>query len=171
MAPRSAPPHQLDIPLVWDRDRQGPAQSGAPGAAPGPAVPASRVGLMRLWVGVLADVGVVLLAIGGAWATAALSGAGLRPAQLLAAAIAGLEASGVLAVSCLWIWRGSPGMLLLKVCFAQPMPMPRAFRLWLAWLASFVLAGTPLLLGRRGPCVAERLAGADLSFRPTPGNA
>ncbi|HUK13729.1 MAG TPA: hypothetical protein VLW17_10560 [Thermoanaerobaculaceae bacterium] len=171
MPGRSTPPRQLDIPLVWERGEPPAAPSGPAPRRDDPAAAGARVGLVRLWVASLADLGLLLLAVGSAWTIAAVGGIAWSQAQLALAALAGLEAVSVLDVACVWIWRGSPGMLLLRTCFAEPMPLRRAFRLWAVWLVSLVAVGVPLLVRRRGSCVAERLAGAPLSFRPLPGSA
>ena len=171
MPARSTPPRQLDIPLVWER---GEPPVAPPGPAPrrdDPGAGGERVGPARLWVASLADLGLVLLAVGSAWAIAAAGGIAWGRTQLALAALAGLEAVSALGVACFWVWRGSPGMLLLRTCFAEPMPLRRAFRLWAVWLVSLVAVGVPLLVRRRGSCVAERLAGARLSLRPLPGSA
>jgi hypothetical protein len=164
MAPRTPPPEQLDIPLVWEgRERQlGRAPDGlSPDAhAPGPG------GLMwRLWLAVLADAGVIVLAVAGTVGGAAALGADLGPGQLALSGFAGLEVASVLALGCLWGWRATPGMLLVRVCFSQPLPWGKVVRLWLSWVLSMPVAGGPLLLRRRGESVAELLASGSLSLR------
>ncbi|MFI5142837.1 MAG: hypothetical protein ACHQQS_05020 [Thermoanaerobaculales bacterium] len=170
MAPRTGPPKQLDIPLMWERDAQ--ATPPTPGSdADADARSAKRAPLGRLWLGALADAGVVLLAIGICWMVVDLTGASLRASQLLVAGLAGLEIASVLIVACLWAWRGSPGMLLLGLSFGQPIPFARVLPLWLAWMGSLPLAGVPLLLRRGGASVAERLAGSAFNFHSPRGSA
>ena len=170
MPQRTPPPGQLDIPLIWEPRREDPAAE-RPGPAHEPARPASRAGAWRLWLALLADAGVLVLVVASIWGLAAALGAGLGPAQLVLAGLAGLEAASVVAVGCLWGWRGSPGMLLAGVCFSRPIPFARASRVWVILIVSLLVLGLPLLLRRRGDSVAERLAGGTLSFRPSPGDA
>ncbi len=170
-APRTPPSGQLDIPLVWETEL----------AAVGRGAPAPRLepqgelaplaGTVRLWLAVLADAGVAVLALGVFWGIAGLIASGLVPAQFALASAVGMEGASVVALGCLWGWRATPGMLLLGVCFSRPVPFARACRLWLLWLASLPLLGLPLLLRRRGETVAEKLAGGTLSFRPLPEGA
>lgn len=155
---------QLDIPLVWETD-QAPRVSPEPGAARRASAPVEKPGVMRLWLAVICDLGLVLLAVGGAWVDAALLGAALLPAQLVIVAAAGLLLASVLSTGCLWPWRGTPGMLLLGIAFSQPLPFGRMWRVWLVWLAALPLLGVPLIISGRGRTVAERLAGAALSLR------
>lgn len=172
MAPRtSPPPGQLDIPLVWETgsDRTGsdvPEPQHDPAAGPQPL----HAGL-RLWVAVLADAGVVVLAVVAFWGLAAALGVTLGPLQLGLTATAGVAAASVVALGCLWGWRASPGMLLLGMCFERPIPFGRVCRTWVLWLVSILVAGLPLLVRYRGGCIAERLAGGGLSLRSFPGSA
>lgn len=152
---------QLDIPLVWETD-QAPRVYPEPEAGrPAPA-PVAKPGVMRLWLAVICDLGLVLLAVGGAWVAAALLGAALLPAQLVAVAAAGLLLASVLSTGCLWPWRGTPGMLLLGIAFSQPLPFGRVWRVWLVWVVTLPLLGMPLVISGGGRTVAERLAGAAL---------
>ena len=170
MAPQTGPPKQLDIPLKWDHDVGAPAR--APEDDPGGgAVRPEKAPLARLWLGILADLGTILLAVGACWMLAALAGASLRVAQLVAGGIAGIEIGGVLLAACLWGWRGSPGMLLVGLSFARPIPVARVLRLSLAWIGSLPLAGVPLVVRRGGVCVAERLARSAVSSHSPRGGA
>lgn len=161
---RTPPPEQLDIPLVWDR-REG--RQGHAGDDPPPGTPTLRplAGTWRLWLAVLADAGVIVLAVVSGSGVAAALGAEMVPGQLVLAGLAGLELASVVALGCLWGWRGTPGMLLVRICFSAPIPWSRVIRLWLSWVLSMLLGGVPLLLRLRGESVAERLAGGSLSFR------
>ncbi len=170
-APRTPPSGQLDIPLVWETEPAA-AGRGAPAPRPEPQGElAPLAGTVRLWLAVLADAGVAVLALGVFWGVAGLIASGLAPAQFALASAAGMEGASVVALGCLWGWRATPGMLLLGVCFSRPVPFARACRLWLLWLASLLLLGVPLLLRRRGESVAEKLAGGTLSFRSLPEGA
>ncbi|HYB24153.1 MAG TPA: hypothetical protein VED41_10170 [Solirubrobacteraceae bacterium] len=162
MAPQAGPPKQLEIPLRWDHDPGAPARAteGEPGGGAGRP---GRAPLARLWLGILADLGAILLAVGACWTLAALAGASLRAAQLVAGGVAGIEIGGVLLAACLWGWRGSPGMLLVGLTFARPISFARVVRLSLAWIGSLPVAGVPLLVRRSGLCVAERLGGSAVS--------
>ena len=164
-APRTPPTGQLDIPLVWET---GPAAANRGATAPRPEPPgqlAPLAGTMRLWLAVLADAGVAVLALGTFWGVAGVIVFGLAPAQFALASAAGLEGASVVALGCLWGWRATPGMLLLGLCFSRPIPFAQAGRLWLFWLVSLLLLGVPLLFRRRGESVAEKLAGGTLSLR------
>jgi hypothetical protein len=157
------PLDQLDVPLVWDRK---PADAPRPAEPPPrPARPAAPWSRARLWVASLADLGVVLLALAASWGTAAAAGASLVPAQLVAAGIAGALAAASLGVGVLWGWRGTPGMVLLRLGFSSPLTLAQGQRVWLGWLASLLLLGVPLLVGRRGRTGAEALAGSEIILR------
>jgi hypothetical protein len=164
-APRTPPSGQLDIPLVWETE----PMAASPGATAPPTEPhvelAPLGGTMRLWLAALTDAGVAVLALGVFWGLAGLIASGLAPAQFVFAGVAGLEGVSVVALGCLWGWRATPGMLLVGVCFARPIPFARGCRMWLFWLASLFLLGVPLLIRRRGESVAEKLAGGTLRFR------
>lgn len=170
MPPRTQPPGQLDIPLVWGHAQEGrPADRDDLARTQGTLPPFGR--MWRLWLGVLVDAGIVTLFLAGGLGVAAVMGAELDGAQLLLAGLAGLEAASVAAVGCLWGWRATPGMLLVRICFSRPIPWGRVCRLWLCWLLSLPLVGIPLLLRRRGESVAERLAEGELSLRSVPAGA
>ena len=164
MGASKGPLGQLDVPLVWDRvPADGPARPRE--RVPRPAPPGSGWSRLRLWVAALADLGVTLLALAGGWGVAAGVGAALVPLQLATAALAGLLAGAVLGVGTLWGWRATPGMALLRLRFAAPLALGRSAPAWLGWLASLLLLGAPLLLGRRGATVAELLGGSELTLR------
>lgn len=155
--PRPRPPEQLDIPLVWDVDPPAPAE----GPSPRSARPPAPVGVGRLVVAALADLGVTLVALAISWLVAAAAG-GLDTVQLSLASIVGIEVATIVGVGCLWGWRGTPGLLLLGVGFDHPLVLGRATALWLLWLLALPLAGLPLWVGRRK--LAERLG--DAALRP-----
>jgi hypothetical protein len=168
MSGRSGDPlDRLDVPLVWER---------TPAAAPQPAAPqpAERLprrrpeapawGRMRLWVAALADLGVLLLALAAGWGVAAAAGATLTPAQLLPTAVAGALAAALIGVGSLWGWRGTPGMVLLRLRFADPLTLPQGQRVWLGWVLALVLLGVPLVVGARGRTGAELLAGSGMTL-------
>ncbi len=171
MPGRPSPPGQLDIPLIWEPRPADPEGGARERSSRPPAGASGRAGGGRLWLAVLADAGVVVLAVAGGWALAAGLAGGLAPLQLVLAALLGLEVASVVALGCFWGWHGSPGMLLAGLCFSRPIPIGRAFALWLAWLGSLLGLGLPLVLRRRGECLAERLAGGTLSYRSSPGDA
>jgi hypothetical protein len=165
MPERPLTPRQLDIPLVWEKEPPvAPPSATEPFPLPEDDEP---VGLGRLWLGILADGGAVLLAIGLFWGLAAFLGASLCPPQLAAAGVAGFLCATVVALGCFWGWRGSPGMLLVGVSFSEPQPVARAVRLWTLWLATLPLLGLPLTVRVRGLTGAERAAGSRLRLRPT----
>jgi len=170
MPPRTPPPGQLDIPLVWEHgqerspvDRENPARA--------PKRPTSFGAAWRLWLSALADLGILMVFAAVGWGVAAAAGSGLAGPQLLLAGLAGLEAASAVAVGCLWGWRATPGMLVIGICFTRPIPWGRVFWLWTCWLLSLLVAGVPLLARRRGESVAESLADGALSFRSLPEGA
>jgi hypothetical protein len=158
------PLDQLDVPLVWDRTLTD-AQPRLPERAPRQSPHAASWSRARLWVASLADLGVVLLALAASWGVAAASGTTLAPLQLVVAGLAGILLGAVLGVGALWGWRATPGMALLHLRFAAPLTLAQGQRLWLGWLVSLLLVGVPLLVGRRGRTVAERLGGSELTLR------
>jgi hypothetical protein len=171
MPPHPARPGQLDIPLVWEAGTSRAKGGGFEGASPQPPPAVGRVGAWRLWLAVLADAGVIVLAVTGVWGVAAVLVGTLGRAQFMLSAAVGLEMATVLALGCLWGWRASPGMLLAGVCFTRPIPFGQTVRLWLYWLASLLVLGLPLVLRHRGVSLAERLAGGTLSLRSLPEDA
>ena len=161
--PRSRPPEQLDIPLVWELDRP-PLETGE--NDPFPVAPEPRpAGFGRLLVAASADLGVCLLAGAVAAGIAASSGAALRPEQLVVGTLSGLIAASWVAVGSLWGWGATPGLSLLRVGMEQPPSLGRSIAFWLVWLLSLPVVGAPLLIGRRGARLAERFLGAALSSR------
>ncbi len=164
MPPRTPPPGQLDIPLVWATEPPGEMPEPAPGVEPSP--PPEREGsAFRLWAGGLADAAILAASAAAAVGAAAVLASGVSPAGGALAALAGIEVVTVIALGCLWGWRGTPGMLAAGVCFAHPIPFGRACRLWGLWSLSLALVGLPLALRVRGECGAEWLAGSPLSSR------
>ena len=158
---------RLDAPLVWERGSGASVAESRRRGIPGPA-PGLR---WRLWLATLADLGGALGAAGCVLAAAAGRGASLNPGQLLLGAICSVMLTGAVGTASLWVWRASPGMVLTGVCFASALPLSRALRSWLVWLVCLPLLGVPLLLGRRGSSVAERLVGAQLRPRSSRGGA
>ncbi len=171
MPPRTPPPGQLDIPLVWATDPATEGRDPAPAGEPAAAPPARGASAFRLWAGALVDAAIVVIGAAAAVALAAAVGDGVTPVSFALAAAAGLEVVTVLALGCLWGWRGTPEMLAADVCFAQPIPFGRVCRFWAVWVPCLGLAGVPLVLRWRGECAAERLAGGALSSRSLPGAA
>ncbi len=171
MPARTPPPGQLDIPLVWATDPADPVREPAPAGEAPPASSGGGASALRLWAGALADGVIAIVGAAGAAALAALLADAASPAALALAAVAGLEVVTVVAVGCLWGWRGTPGMLAAGVCFARPVPFGRACTLWALWLASLPLVGLPLAIRLRGESAAERLAGGALSSRSLPADA
>lgn len=150
---------RLDAELAWGRDHPlGPSSVPLPGG--------SQAGTwaQRL-VAALADVGVLLLAVGLAWVLAALGGASLNPRQIIVGASLGALALAPVALACLWVWRGTPGMLLLNLGISRPLPFARAVGVAALWFVSLPLLGLPLSVRWRGESLLERLAGSRLRFR------
>ena len=86
-------------------------------------------------------------------------------------ALVALETASVAAVGMLWVWRGSPGLLLLEIGFAKPLSARNALRVWLFWLCGLPLVALPLLVGGSGRRPLERLGGTVVSFRSPRGGA
>ncbi len=165
------PPGQLDVPLMWGHESPERKAGGRdPGVSAG-VTGARGVRWWELWVSYLADVGVILLCVGSAWVLAALGGAGLNPAQIAIAAVAGVEIAAFVITAALWAWRGSPGMLLANLAFAKPVALSDALVLCAVWHLALPLLGLPLLLRRHGQNVAERLGGAPIRERASLGDA
>ncbi len=171
MPDRTQPPGQLDIPLVWAADPASEMRGPAPTERPSPAPPSRQASAFRLWGATLADLLITAAAAAVAVGVAAALLGGVSPAGAALAALAGLETTAVIAVGCLWGWRGTPGMLAAGVCFARPIPFGRACTMWGVWLLSLPLAGVPLVVRVRGESAAERLAGGALSSRSLPAGA
>jgi hypothetical protein len=166
--PRTPPPGQLNVPLVWEHGREQSERETLGDSPSQPSAAVKLAGTWRLWLGALADAGMVVLAAACGWVVAVAQGVDLGPAQLVLTGLAGVEVASVVALGCVWGWRASPGMLLAGVCFSRPIPWGRACKLWVWWLLSLVVLGFPLLIRLRGESVAERLAGGNLSFRSLP---
>lgn len=156
--PHPVPP-RLDAELAWGRDH-------APGQprVPQPEGPEGGTWVQRL-VAALADIGVLLLAVGLAWVLAAVGGASLNPRQIAIGAVLGGLALAPVALACLWVWRGTPGMLLLNLNASRPLPFARAFGVAALWFVCLPLLGVPLSVRWRGETLLERLAGSRLRFR------
>ncbi len=162
MTRRGRVPEQLDIPLVWDRAEEAGQSSAAPHeTAPRrpPSTPAWRV---RIVLASIADAGITLVSCVASAAVAVVAGAVLSPGQLLLASLVGIQAISFLAVSVLWAWRGTPGMLLMDVGFNSPLKIAAAARVWLVWVALLPLAGIPWIFRRHG---LDRLAGCQVNYR------
>lgn len=162
MPRRGRVPEQLDIPLVWDRAEEAGQLSptaGAP-ASPRPApTPAWRA---RIVLASIADAGITLVSCAASAAVAVGAGVVLSPGQLLLASLVGIQVTSFVAVSVLWAWRGTPGMLLMDVSFNSPLGVAAAARVWLVWVALLPLAGIPWIFRRHG---LDRLAGCQVNYR------
>ena len=167
MSPDRRIPEQLDVPLVWELE-------GSPSAVPRDDDPfplprkALPVGGVRLLLAALADAGVLIAAVGCAWTVAVARGAELNPQQLVLAGVFGLEVATVVAMTCLMGWRATPGMLLAAVEIADPPALSRAAGVWGVWVAFLPILGVPLIVGRRGGRLLERLAAAPAIPRSRP---
>jgi hypothetical protein len=161
--PQPVPP-RLDAELAWGRDHPpGPAR--VPLAEPQVRTWARRLGAA------LADLGVLLLAVFLAWILTVVGGASLNPPQIAVGAGLGALALAPVALACLWVWRGTPGMLLLGLGVSRPMPFARAVWVAALWFVSLPLLGLPLSVRWRGESLLERLAGSRLRFRSPHGGA
>lgn len=162
--PRPRPPEQLDIPLVWEHEPPAERPPRAPDAAP--ARPTHRpCGLGRMLLVAVTDLGALLVTLAVPFVISLVVGVSASPLQVGLTASAGLLAAAVIWVGCLWGWRGTPGQLLLKSCANQPLSLGRAGALWLSWTATLPVFGLPLLIGRPGRRLVERLAGSPFSCR------
>jgi hypothetical protein len=157
-------PEQLDVPLVWEVEPAPPVAPRADDPFPENRPP-PPAGAGWLLLAAAADAGILASLVGGGWALAALCGAQLKPLQLAAAGLLGGEVATILAVTCLFGWRGTPGMLLATLNFSVPATLPRSFGLWAAWAASLPLLGLPVIVGGRGRRAVERLAGGPVIRR------
>jgi len=72
MSPRTPPPGQLDIPLVWETEPAAGTQGAAPAPGTAPAAAAPLPGASRLWLAVLADAGMTAVGAAAFMALAAL---------------------------------------------------------------------------------------------------
>lgn len=155
--PQPVRPH-LDTELAWGRER-APEPVSVP-------LPGSPVGTwMQRLAAALADIGVLLLAVGLAWVLAALAGASLNPAQIGMGAAMGALALAPVALACLWVWRGTPGMLLLNLRVSRPLSFRLAVGVAALWFVCLPLLGLPLSLRWRGESWLERLAGSRFKLR------
>ena len=162
---------QLDVPLVWAGEPAEPDEPSPRAPSPPSAARDRGNGALRVVAAALADLGIVVLLFAVTWIVASVGTAGLGPAALVLVALAGLEAATVGFTAWLWGFRGTPGMLLLDVCFVSPLPPGRALTVWLVWLVALPLAGIPLLVHRGGERLLDRLAGTALRARSSPSAA
>lgn len=155
--PRSQPPG-FDAELAWGRSH--------PSEPPPVPLPGRRTGhLGQILVAALADLGVLLLAVAAAWLVAAAAGASLNPYQIAVAAVVGALALGPVAIACLWVWRGTAGMLLLGVEAERALPFSRALGVAVVWFASLPVLALPLGVRWGGRSLLERVMGAALRSR------
>ncbi|MGV8042436.1 MAG: hypothetical protein AB2L07_21110 [Thermoanaerobaculaceae bacterium] len=161
--PHSQPPG-FDAELAWGRAHR-------PEPEPVP-LPGRRVGhIGQLLAASLADLGALLLAVALAWMVAALAGASLNPYQIGLGAALGALALAPVAVACLWVWRGTPGMLLASFGAARAIPFARAFGVAAVWFAALPVLALPLGVRWGGRSVLERLMGTPLRSRSPHGTA
>jgi hypothetical protein len=164
MAPDRGKGH-LDIPLVWDGvvKETCPAAPGATGVPR--SEPAPRPVRLRLWCAALLDGAIVVGINGVVWAVAWLGGAHLGGGQLVLASLVGVGTSVFLAISCLWVWRATPGMLTQDLVFGESLPLSRASIAVGVWFVAAVALFLPLIVSHGGEMVAEKLAGSSVSCR------
>lgn len=161
--PQPQPPG-LDAELAWGEARRPEPEPVSPRAPS-----AGRLG--QLVIAALADFGTLGLAVALAWVVAALAGASLSPPQIALGAAAGALVLAPVALACLWVWRGTPGMLLVAVGAARPVPLGRALAVAAIWFAALPVLALPLGVRWGGRSILERLMGAELSSRPPHGSA
>lgn len=162
MPRRGQVPEQLDIPLVWERERASectPAKREPVSVLRRPDFP-SPAWRGKVFLAAVADFGFALLAAVLAGTVALFVGAALAPVQLAIAGLAGIQVTGTAAVAILWVWRGTPGMLLMGVHFGTALELGRAASVWVLWALSLPLAGLPWLIHRR---ILERVARAPIT--------
>ncbi|HPC84294.1 MAG TPA: hypothetical protein P5234_13235 [Thermoanaerobaculaceae bacterium] len=155
--PDALPPG-LDAELAWEQ-----AHRPAPEPLPSRRRRAGHAG--QLLVAALADLGTLLLAVALAWAVAALGGASLNPYQIGLAAVLGALVLAPVALACLWVWRGTPGMLLSSFGAARAIPFARALLVAAVWFAALPAMALPLAVRWGGRSVLERLLGVPLRSR------
>ena len=154
----STPRLPLDVELAWEVPQGHPEK-----LSPRPP------GTGRVWLALLADAGSCLAAFFFALALAAWQGASLSAPQLgVVAVFTSVIWVGAMQVGTLWCFAGTLGMDLVGLAFAAPLPLRRAWWLWLAFLASLPLLALPLCLGRPGARLVERLAGCELKLAGSP---
>lgn len=167
---RGGGPHdRLDVPLVWDLGAQPDSSLQDQAQASDRRVQGHP--RLRLIAAAPLDIAFVLTCLGLVWVTALWFGAGGNEAQATAVVPVGLELAAVIGLGCLWAWRGTPGMLVCSVVFAEPLSFRRAVGWLVVWSAAIWLLGLPLVVGPRGGSLAERLAGSDLRPRSPHVNA
>ncbi|MGC8915745.1 MAG: hypothetical protein ACP5NF_02045 [Thermoanaerobaculum sp.] len=143
------PSTPLDVELAWGR---------APEAeSPPPA------GFVRAFLAMLGDLGFaalcLFLVVG---ATAWRWDVSLSGPSLASCFATGFLVSGWVEVASLWFFHRTLGLHLTGLRFEKPLSLGKAFRLWLAVLASAPLFALPLVLGAGGARILEKLAGAAL---------
>lgn len=149
----------LDVDLVW----------GSPPAGSMDATSPRLAGFGRLWLAVVADLGVLGLACVLTLALAWGQGAALAPNQVAVALIFALLVLGtVLEGGGLWCFQASLGMLLAGTRFSQALTPARAVGVWLAILLAAPLLGLPVVVGKRGERLLEKVAGSPALGEATP---
>ncbi len=118
-----------------------------------------------MFLAAVIDMGALLATLAVPFGVSIVAGASANPLQALPTATAGLLVVAAIWVGCLWGWRGTPGQLLLKTRANQPLTLGRAAALWLLWTATLPALGLPLLIGRPGRRLVERVAGSPFSCR------
>lgn len=155
---------QLDIPLVWD------SPPPLPMVEPGEEDPFQPerelpVSIGRLMLAALADLGLVFLFLAFFWTLPVVLGVGLAGRQAVAGGLAASEVVFVTFAGLLWGWRATPGMALCRAAFSAPLSLGRSVLLTAVWGACLPVAGLPLIIGRSGRRLLERLAGAAVRTR------
>ncbi|MGQ9494759.1 MAG: hypothetical protein ACUVRY_00620 [Thermoanaerobaculaceae bacterium] len=149
----------LDVDLVW----------GAPPVGSVDAVPPRLAGFGRIWLAVAADLGVSGLACVLTLALAWGQGAALAPNQVAVALIFALLVLGTaLQGGALWCFQASLGMRLAGTRFSQALTPGRAAGVWLALLLAAPLLGLPMVVGKRGERLLEKVAGSPALGEATP---
>lgn len=149
----------LDVDLVWE---------GPPVGSTDP-VPPRLAGLGRLWLAVVADLGVAAFACLLTLALAWLQGAALALNQVAIALFFSLLILGTaLEGGGVWCFQASLGMQLTGTRFSQAVTPARAAGVWVAILLAAPLLGLPVVVGRQGKRVLERVAGSPALREATP---
>lgn len=149
----------LDVDLVW----------GAPPVESANVPPPRLAGFGRLWLAVIADLGVLGLTCVLTLALTRGQGAALAPNQVAVALIFALLVLGtVLEGGGLWCFQASLGMRLAATRFSQALTPARAVGVWLAILLAAPLLGLPVVVGKRGERLLEKIAGSPALGEATP---